>query len=286
MVFLISLPKTLEFRNSNITISDPTTLIPNLHKVMEEYTDLENQIEEGFEAITSQFEKKDDDNEKNHQTVDELIKRKKGADEARPRNLISEKGVALIEGSLKNRGFIAERGFKNIISPFAEVLERREWQLLVEHKESGCASLVKEFYANMVEKEGKIIYVRGQWVEFNREKINILFNLSVQKDGSKFKKQLKEPEHHKIVDLLTVGKGEWRCTKINPFRSIARGDLTEDAKVWFYFISFVLRPSKHISTVGREEAILIYTLLKGYKINLERLLKILSWVTLKANEGG
>ena len=60
-----------------------------------------------------------------------------------------------MEGSLKNRSFIAERGLKNIISPFAEMLERREWQLLAEHKESGCASLVKEFYANMVEKEEK-----------------------------------------------------------------------------------------------------------------------------------
>ena len=43
-------------------------------------------------------------------------------------------------------------------------------------------------------------------VEFSREEINILFNMRVQKDGSKFKKQLKEPEHHKIVDLLTAGK--------------------------------------------------------------------------------
>ena len=80
--------------------------------------------------------------------------------------------------------------------------------MLTEHKESSCASLVKEFYANMVEREGKRVYVRGQWLEFSREKINRLFNLSVQKDGSKFKKQLKEPEHQKIVDLLTARKGK------------------------------------------------------------------------------
>ena len=140
--------------------------------------------------------------------MDEPRKRKRGADEARARNLISRKASTLMEGSLKNRGFIAERGFKNIISPFAEVLEMREWHFLVEHKESGCASLVKEFYANMVEKEEKRVYVRGQWVEFSREKINRLFNLNVQKDGSKFKKQLKEPEHQKIINLLMAGKGE------------------------------------------------------------------------------
>ena len=124
-------------------MSDHTTLIPNLHEVMEEYTELEDQTEQGFEATIRQLEERDDDNEKNHQTVDEPRKRKRGADEARARNLISEKAAALMEESLRNRGFIAERGFKNIISPFSKVLEKREWQLLAEHKESGCASLVK-----------------------------------------------------------------------------------------------------------------------------------------------
>ena len=95
----------------------------------------------------------------------------------------------------------------------------------------------------------------------------------MQKDGSKFKKQLKEPEHQKIVNLLTVGKGEWKGTKKTPFKSISIGDLTEEAKVWFYFISFVLIPSKHLNTVRREEAILLYALLKGYKINMGKIIE-------------
>ena len=115
---------------------------------------------------------------------------------------------------------------------------------------------MKEFFANMVEKEEKRVYVRGHWVEFSREEINRLFNLLVQKDGAKFKTQVKEPKHLKIVDLLTDGKGEWKGTKKTPFRSIARGDLTEEAKVWFYVIKSVLLPSKHLRTVGREGAIL------------------------------
>ena len=95
----------------------------------------------------------------------------------------------------------------------------------------------------------------------------------VQKDGSKFKKQLKEPEHQKLVDLLTTGKGKWKGIRKTPFKSVARGDLTEEAKVWFYFISFVLMPSKHLSTVRREEAILLYPLLKGYKINVGKIIE-------------
>ena len=65
-----------------------------------------------------------------------------------------------MEGSLKNRGFIAERGFKKVISPFAEMLENRGCQSLGEHREPSYAYLVKEFFANMVEKEGKRVYVR------------------------------------------------------------------------------------------------------------------------------
>ena len=75
------------------------------------------------------------------------------------------------------------------------------------------------------------MYVKGKWVEFSREEINRLFNLRVQKDGSKFKNQLKEPKHHKIVDLLTAGKGKWKGIKKTPFKSIAIGDLIEAAKV-------------------------------------------------------
>ena len=95
----------------------------------------------------------------------------------------------------------------------------------------------------------------------------------MKKDGFKFKKQLKELEHQKIVDLLMGGKGKWKGTRKTPFKSISRGDLTEEAKVWFYFISYVLMPSKHLSTVRREEAILLYALLKGYKINVGKIIE-------------
>ena len=147
------------------------------------------------------------------------------------------------------------------------MLEKRGWESLGEHKAPGCAALVKEYFSNMVEEEGKKVYVRGIWIDFSKEKINGLFNLKVQKDGSKFKRLLKEPEYQKIVDLLIVGKGKWKGTKKTLYESIAIGDLTEEAKVWFYFINSVLLPSKHLSTVRRNEAILLYPLLKGYKIN-------------------
>ena len=162
-----------------------------------------------------------------------------------------------MDKSLKDRVFIVERGFKKLISPFSKILENRKWQSLGEHKAPGCAALVKEFFANMVEDEGKKVYVRGKWIDFGKEKINGLFNQKVQKDGSKFKTLLKEPQYQKIMDLLTAGKGKWKATKKTFYKSISKGDLPEKAKVWFYFISSVLFPSKHLNTVRRNEAILL-----------------------------
>ena len=71
----------------------------------------------------------------------------------------------------------------------------------------------------MVEEEGKKVYVRKRWIDFSNDKINGLFNLKVPKDGSKFKRLLKESEYQKIVDLLTARKGKWKAIKktlLNP----------------------------------------------------------------------
>ena len=80
----------------------------------------------------------------------------------RVRYFISYKAFVLMEKSLKDRGFIAERGFNKLISPFIEMLENRGWKLMGEHKALGFVALVKEFYANMVGVKGKKVCVRGK----------------------------------------------------------------------------------------------------------------------------
>ena len=263
-------------------MSKPTNLVPNLNEIMEEYVEWENETVQATQAVTEQNEERGKVNIMFEPMEEESRKRKMRTEGTeieqraeKVRNFILDKAVALMEKSLKERGFIAERGFKKLVSPFVEMLENREWQALGEHKEPGCTTMVKEFFANMVE-EGKKVYVRGHWIDFNKERMNMLFNLKMQKDSSKFKKLLKEPDYQKIVDLLTAEKGKWKGTKKTLYKSISRGDLTEEAKVWFYFITSVLLPSKHLSTVKRDEAILLYGtffMLKGYKINVGEIIE-------------
>ena len=155
---------------------------------------------------------------------------------------------------MQHRDFIDERGFSRLISPFQEIIEKRGWHLLCEHKAPGFVDVVKEFYANMVGIKEKIVYVRGKWISFNRGNIDQNFNLNKRRNGSKFKKLVKEPDFQKTAELLTDRKGKWNAMRKNPHESIARGSLTEQAKVWFYFICSVILPLKHLSLVrGRRQ---------------------------------
>ena len=163
---------------------------------------------------------------------------------------------------------MGERGFGKLISPFSEVTEKRGWGFFCEHKAPGFYALAREFYANMVGIKEESVYVRGVWVPFEHRRINEMFKLRDLKHGSKYKKLVENPNYEKILNLLTAREGKWETTKKNPHHAIKRGDLTREAKVWFYFICSVVIPTKHLYSVREQEAIILFAFLKGYKMNI------------------
>ena len=84
---------------------------------------------------------------------------------------------------------------------------------------------------------------------------------------------MKAHDFQKIVDLLTDGKGKWNATRKNPHESIARGALTEPAKVWFCFLCSVILPLKHLCIVREKEVVLLYAILKGYKCGVGKIIE-------------
>ena len=174
---------------------------------------------------------------------------------------------------LANKGFICERGFGKLISPFSEIIEKRGWESFCAHTAPGFSALAIEFYTNMVGMIEDTVYVRRVWVPFGHKRINEIFKLKQLKNGSKFKKLVENPDHEKIIDLLTAGQGKWEAIKKIPHYAINRGSLTEKAKVWFYFLSSVILPTKHLCVAREQEAIILYALLKGYKINVGGLIE-------------
>ena len=141
------------------------------------------------------------------------------------------------------------------------------------HKPPGFAVVVREFYANMAEMKEDPLCVRGIWVPMGHERINEVFQIKDPMNGSRYKKLLKEANHEKIVEFLTTGKRKWNATKKNPHESINIGSLMEEAKVWFYFIAYVIIPTKHLSTIREQEAFILYALLKGYKFDVGKIIE-------------
>ena len=93
-----------------------------------------------------------------------------------------------------------------------------------------------------------------------------MYEMGGQKHGSKYKKIADKPNREKIARRLTDGKVKWGQGQ-GEKKFINRGDLTEEAKVWFYFLASVLVPTKHVCTIREKETVILYAILKGYKLN-------------------
>ena len=88
---------------------------------------------------------------------------------------ISAEAQALWNNQMADKGFIGERGFGKLISPFAEIIENKGWEFFYSHKAPGFFALAREFYANMVGMREDSVYVQGVWVPFGHQRINEVF---------------------------------------------------------------------------------------------------------------
>ena len=171
-----------------------------------------------------------------------------------------------MEKVLCRKGVYRRKGPQSAHLPFQGIDSARGWGKFCKHQKTGYAAVVREFYSNLVGRKENSVFVRGVWVPYEAETINAMYGMEGQKHGSKYKKIAESPNREKIARRLTDGKVKWGQGQ-GEKKIINRGDLTEEAKVWFYFLASVLVPTKHVCTVREQEAVILYAILKGYKIN-------------------
>ena len=109
------------------------------------------------------------------------------------RVFFTEKGAKVFRKTLTRKGFVEERGFKELVPPFKEEVERKGWELLCKHLEQGKRALVKEFYANLGKRWNLMCYVRGRWVPYGERAISQLFGLREGGDCTKYENLQKNP---------------------------------------------------------------------------------------------
>ena len=244
-------------------MAEPSNLTPNQEEVMEENVQPEEEIRQ--EETTGEMPA--EASERPSVPKGRTDKGKGKVTEEEVNDFVSEEAHSNMWKYYAHKGFVAERRFKTPITPFKELIEKRGWETLCAHRRAGYVAVVREFYANLVGRKDNTVYVRGVWVPYGAQAINQVYGLAGLKHGSKYKKLLENPDLKKIAEKLTGGKAQLRQEKGGP-KTLNRGSLTEEAKVWFYFLASVLVPTKHLSTVREQEAVMLYAILKGYKINI------------------
>ena len=68
-------------------------------------------------------------------------------------DFLFKEAIDLMQKTLLKKGFIGKRGFKEIIPPFKEVIEKRGWITICEHLPARCVAIVREFYANLRDRK-------------------------------------------------------------------------------------------------------------------------------------
>ena len=125
----------------------------------------------------------------------------------------------------------------------------------------------------MGEQKNLTCYVRGRSIPFEERSISQLLGLRPMSDCKEYDQLQENPKFEEIVKELTDGLGIWQRTKTIRNAYIDRGDLLEAVKVWFYFINYVLTPSKNFSIVRQDRAILLYALVKGFNLNVGKIIE-------------
>ena len=98
-------------------------------------------------------------------------------EEGKDRAFYYNKGEEDFKKNLAKKGDVEERGFKQLLSPFKEEVERRGWETVSQHMEPGRRALVKEFYANLGGRKDLTCYVRGRWIPFGERVIYQILGL-------------------------------------------------------------------------------------------------------------
>ena len=109
---------------------------------------------------------------------------------------------------LAKKGFVEGKGFREIVVPFKEEIEKRGSEKVCKQLELGIRSIMKEFYANLGDRKNLTCYIRGRWFPFRERAISQLLRLRPGGDNTKYDQLQKSPNFEEMERELTGGKEE------------------------------------------------------------------------------
>ena len=120
-------------------MAEPLTLIPNLNEIMDEHAQPEGEVHlEPTEEV--HLETTEENRPSEQQEVQLVVRQQKSKGKERRREqeeredeFVSEEAQSLWTKHYAGKGFIGERGFSQLISPFKELIEQRGWEKFCKH---------------------------------------------------------------------------------------------------------------------------------------------------------
>ncbi|KAH1098085.1 hypothetical protein J1N35_015006 [Gossypium stocksii] len=172
------------------------------------------------------------------------------------------------------KGFtLKESSYIDFMECIRQVSEALNWELFYEKRPSVDEELVCEFYANLISNELMEVSIRGIMVPITSNAINEFFELP-DFDKHKYSSLMSNIESENLQEILkelTVLGSKWMVPK-QGIHTCRREYLTRLAKVWFYFIRFILMPISHGTTISLERMVLLYLILIGKTIDVGKII--------------
>ena len=151
---------------------DNQILVPNLNRIIDKIMSKHRQgVEEvHLEPPTKHFVNAEPETQSEmEEPVEEeraakrqrVSERTEEGESGEDRDFVSAEAKDLWTKVLADKGFICERGFGKLISPFSEIIENRGWESFCAHTAPGFSTLAREFYANIVGMKEDTVFVRG-----------------------------------------------------------------------------------------------------------------------------
>lgn len=177
-----------------------------------------------------------------------------------PKNCVRERGIC-----------VSRRHYSEIPAN----IQQRQWHEFCKSPNSiGSPSLTKEFLANLPDRQGDKVFVRGTWVSFSALEINKALQLpTIAQVDDQFRSfELADKDYDAILSTLSMPGARWRISQSGG-RELQTRTTQFIPRAWFYFLLARLIPSEHHSKITQDRALLLYAILEGMTIDVGRVIR-------------
>lgn len=144
-----------------------------------------------------------------------------------------------------------------------------QWIHFIKPPGLAIVSVVWEFYANANAEGDAVVQVRGKSVVFGSQAINALLATPNYEGKDYMEPGLRSYDIEDIIKRLCKPGSAWKKNDyIGEKTSFPTSALSRFGKAWFSFICASTIPTRHLSDVTKDRAILLFAIVTGLRVGI------------------